>query len=137
MQGKNAMMRSSCVIFSNTDCPPPISVVYLGEQVNYMVSLSEVVLNIVILCFVSELLELVLECSALLKEAVNLSFDVHGYLTSPSPSMTPRSFLLASLSRFCCAMSSNLQSITWATPEVCHNTSPSSLRSSSICSSPR
>jgi hypothetical protein len=42
-----------------------------------MVGLSEVVLDIIVLCRNAQLDELVLECSALLKEAMNLSCDFH------------------------------------------------------------
>lgn len=81
MHGKNATIKSSFVILSNTDCPPPICGFDFVEKVNQVVCFTEVVLYVVIFRRYAKFDELILECSALLKKAVNLAVDFH-YLPS-------------------------------------------------------
>ena len=49
MQGKNAIIKSSVVIWSNKLTPPRIGFFYLCKEVSHMVCLSEVVLYVVVL----------------------------------------------------------------------------------------
>ena len=54
-----------------------ISILNCLEQVLHMVSLSEVILNIIILSWNAQLYKLLLECPTLLKEAMNFSVYYH------------------------------------------------------------
>ena len=76
MQGKKANIKSAPHFVKET-WSAIVGILYCLEQVNLMVSLSEVVLYIIVLCRNAQLDELVLECSALLKKAMNLSCDFH------------------------------------------------------------
>lgn len=77
MQGKNAIIKS----------PPPdvvkgartaiVGILNRLEEIDHMISLPEVVLDIVVLGRDAQLYELVFECAALLKEAMHFSVDFH------------------------------------------------------------
>lgn len=56
---------------------PPISGFYLGKQIYLIVCFAKIILYIVIKCFVAKFLELILKGSALLKEAMYLTFYLH------------------------------------------------------------
>lgn len=77
MHGKNAIIKSSQVIESKILIPPPVCSFYLLEQVYLVVSLPEVVLDVVILGRNPKLDELVLERARLLEEAMYLSLNLH------------------------------------------------------------
>ena len=78
MQGKNAIIKSSQVIESQTfEYPPPVSCLNLREQIDNVVGLAEIVLNVVVLSRNPQLDELVLESSRLLEEAVHLATYRH------------------------------------------------------------
>lgn len=81
MHGKKAMMRSSGVMRSKTvSLSLSLSLVggfNLTEQIHNMVGLTEVVLNVVVLCGDAKFDELVLECARLLKKTVYFAFDFH------------------------------------------------------------
>lgn len=48
MHGKNAIIKSSGVMVSNTLYPPPVCFFDFGKQINHIVGLTEIVLYVVI-----------------------------------------------------------------------------------------
>lgn len=58
-----------------------VGILYLGKQIHNIVGLPEVVLYVVVLCLVAEFLKLILECAALLEEAMHFTCDVHTSLS--------------------------------------------------------
>lgn len=70
---------------------PLIGFFNLGEQINDMVCFAEIVLNIVVVCLIAELAELVLECSTLLEKTMDFAVYCHRKnRLPPSESVTPR-----------------------------------------------
>ena len=67
-------------MLSNRLTPPLVGFLNLREEVDYMVGLAEVVLYVVVLGWYAQFLELPLESSALLKEAMYLTFYLHIYI---------------------------------------------------------
>lgn len=70
-------------------CPPPnlieqrwfaiIGIFYRLEEVIRMVGLAKVILYVIVLCRNTKFDKFILECSRLLKEAMDLPFDFHIY----------------------------------------------------------
>ena len=77
MHGKNAIIKSSPPHSVKETRLAVVCILYCLEQIHNMVGLTEVILDVIVLCRNAQLDELVLECSGLLKEAMNLSFYFH------------------------------------------------------------
>ena len=92
MQGKNAIMRSP-------SGPPPnvvkqgwlaiIGILNCLEKVIRMVGLAKVILYVIVLRRNAKLDELILECSRLLKKAMDFTFDFHLYKDLKIPMLVP------------------------------------------------
>lgn len=91
IQGKKAIVKSSQVIVSKILTPPYIGFFNLGEQVNHMVCLAEIVLYVVVVCLISKFAELVFERAALLEKTMDFAVNCHRKnRLPPSKSVTPR-----------------------------------------------
>ena len=67
---------------SNTLPPPLVGFLNLREEVDNVVGLAEVVLYVVVLGRYAQFNELLIESSALLKEAMHSSFNLHNSFIS-------------------------------------------------------
>lgn len=109
MQGKNAIIKSSVVMWSNTEGCPSYPPPNFGKEVDNVVGLPEVVLNVVVFGRDAQLDKLLLKGAGLLKKAMHLAFYFHRlnrqivrpphplYLASVSPQVQP----LGTLAHWC------------------------------------